>query len=673
MTAPPSASNGKLRWLRDLWKRDWLKGLLLVAAVLFAYQPAWHGEFIWDDESWTIEISDLLRNGSGLWAMWCRATALQQYYPVTGTTFWLDYHLWGFQTLPYHVENILLHSLAAMLFWKLLQRLQVPGAWLAAAIFALHPLMVESVGWVTERKNVLSLVFYLGALLAYLRYTQGVTGGKCQEARTDCILSRVTCRVSHFYCLAFVLFLCALLSKTTAFSLPAVILLINWWQRGRIRWRMDVLPTLPFFGLSVGLCLVTAWLEKNHVGARGPDFALSFPERCLIAGHVFWFYIGKLLWPAKLCFVYPRWHLDMGSWWPWLYPATAVCMLLELWLVRSRIGRGPAVAAFFFVGTLFPVLGFMNAYFMRYSFVCDHWGYLSSLGPIALTVAVVVRAAERLRRPVVFRAFTGMVLAGLAVLTWRQAGMYANNETLWRTTLARNPNCWMAHYNLGLILAAQGKLDEAIQHNERTLQLKPDYAPALNNLGVTLVTQGKLDEAAACFHMAMQKHPDDPKIRNFLGMALAKAHGDYANTLVGLEQDDEAMVEFRKALEFFPYFADGRRSLAVILLQKGRVDEAIAQFQIIREQYPDNPMASFDLGNAYFQKGQMDEASAFYQNALKIKPDDVSALNNLGMAFLKKGMVDEAAVQFRKALALQPDFALARTNLTKALLKKERP
>ena len=617
--------------MRDLWERGWLKGLLLVAAILFAYQPAWHGGFVSDDDSWTTRISGLLRNGSGLCSMWRRITTLQQYYPLTGTTFWLDYHLWDFQTLPYHVENILLHSLAAVLFWKLLQRLQVPGAWLAAAIFALHPLMVESVGWITERKNVLSLVFYLGALLVYERHVRkSEVGNRIFNPRP---------LTSGWYCLAFMLFLCALLAKATAFSLPAVILLINWWQRGQIRWRMDVLPSLPFFCLSIGLCLVTAWLEKNHVGAQGQDFALSFPERCLIAGHVFWFYIGKLLWPAKLCFVYPRWHLDTGSWCSWLYPATAVGTLLGLWLARARIGRGPAVAAFFFVGTLFPVLGFMNAYFMRYSFVCDHWVYLSSLGPIALTVAVVVRVAERLRRPAVCYAFTGMVLAGLAVLTWRQARMYADSETLWRTTLARNPDSSLANNNIGVILVRKGQLDEAIAH----------------------------------FQKALQEHPDDPEIHNNLAVALAKAHGDYANQLAGMGRNDEAIVEFRAALEIFPYFADARHSLAIILLQKGQVDEAIVQFQKIQEQYPDNAMAYFDLGNAYFQKGQMDEAAAFYQKALKIKPADLATLNNLGMAFLVKGMVDEAAVQFRKALALQPDFALASTNLAKALLQKEHP
>ena len=264
--------------------------------------------------------------------MWFQPTALQQYYPLSGTTFWLDYQLWKFWTTPYHVENVLLHALAALFFWRLLLRLQVPGAWLASALFALHPVMVESVAWITERKNVLSLVFYLGALLAYLRYAQGVTSGewrvtsKCQVTGTAELplrparhLSRAYRRrwrrlhPSLFYGLAFVLFLCALLAKTTTFSLPAVILLIGWWKRGQIRWRADVLPTLPFFALALGLCAVTAWLEKYHVGAQGSDFALTFPQRCLVAGQAFWFYPGKLFWPANLCFVYPRWQPNPGS------------------------------------------------------------------------------------------------------------------------------------------------------------------------------------------------------------------------------------------------------------------------------------------------------------------------------------------------------------------------
>ena len=247
-----------------------------------------------------------------------------------------------------------------------------------------------------------------------------------------------------------------MLAKTTTFSLPAAILLIGWWKRGQIRWRADVLPTLPFFALALGLCAVTAWLEKYHVGAEGSDFALTFPQRCLVAGRAFWFYLGNLFWPANLCFVYPRWQPDPGSGWQWLYPVTAIGALFTLWLARGRIGRGPVTALFFYVGTLFPVLGFMNAYGMRYSFVWDHWVYLSALGIIALVAALVVRVAEFLRTPAVVYGFGAIVLPVLALLTWRQAGMYTDMETLWRTTLAKNPDCWMAHNNLGVALADPG-------------------------------------------------------------------------------------------------------------------------------------------------------------------------------------------------------------------------
>ena len=238
--------------------RPWIFGFLLIAATLVAYLPAMHGSLVWDDASWTTGLSGLFQNPSGLRLIWFQPTVLQQYYPLTATTFWLDYQFWKFWTFPYHVENVLLHALAALLFWRLLVRIQLPGAWLAAALFALHPVMVESAAWITERKNVLSLVLYLAALLAYLRHAQDVA--RTQKA------------APAFYILALFLFLGALLAKTTAFSLPAVILLLAWWQRGRVQWRTDLLPTAPFFAVALGLCAVTFWLEKNHRGRQRGGF-----------------------------------------------------------------------------------------------------------------------------------------------------------------------------------------------------------------------------------------------------------------------------------------------------------------------------------------------------------------------------------------------------------------
>ena len=520
------------------WMRKSLPGAVIIFLVVVAYIPALNGGFVWDDDAWTTNISGLFEDFSGLYSIWTEPTALQQYYPISGTTFWLDYQLWEFWTLPYHIENVLLHALCALLFWRLLTRLQLPGAWLAAAIFALHPVMVESAAWITERKNVLSLAFYLGALLAYghlNQFWQGDTRGNWKS-----------------YAVALLLFLGALLSKTTTFSLPAVILLLVWWKRGVIRWKTDVLPTLPFFALAIGMCLLTAWLEKTHVGARGPDFAFTFLERCLIAGRVPWFYIGKLLWPAQLCLIYPRWQPNPEIGWQWLYPLSTVGAVLVLWFMRKRLGRGPVTAALFFLGTLFPVLGFMNAFGMRYSFVWDHWVYLSSMALIAPAAALVARAANCLGRPVVLYGFAAVVLPVLFMLTWRQCGMYSDIETLWHTTIARNPNCWMAynnlgmtfsdrgnfpgaerlyraalrinpqnpesHYNLGNVLIREGRLDEAIQQFELTLQLQPDFANGYNNLGTALANQHKYDEAIQQFKVALQLGA--PEARNNLDAAL---------------------------------------------------------------------------------------------------------------------------------------------------------
>ncbi len=653
------AAAGMERYLLRLRRHRWIFGLFLVAATVVAYQPVWHAGFIWDDDCWTTNLSALFQDTSGLRLIWFQPTALQQYYPLSGTTFWLDYQLWKFWTTPYHVENVLLHALAALLFWRLLLRLQLPGAWLASAIFALHPVMVESVAWITERKNVLSLVFYLGALLAYGRYAQWVKRtGKTAPVPDS---SRSKHHPSLFYGLALVLFLCALLAKTTTFSLPAAILLIGWWQRGQIRWRVDVLPTLPFFTLAFGLCAVTAWLEKYHVGAQGPDFALTFPQRCLIAGHTFWFYLGKLFWPANLCFVYPHWQPNPGSGWQWLFPVTAIGTLFTLWLARGRIGRGPVTALFFYVGTLFPVLGFMNAYGMRYSFVWDHWVYLSALGIIALVAALVVRVAESLRKPAVVYGLAAIVLPVLALLTWRQSWMYADVETLWRTTIDRNPACWLGYNNLGVVLFNQGQTGEAISQFQEAIRLKPDFADAHNNLGAALARNGQIDEAISQYLEAIRLNPD-----------YADAHNNFGIALFNQGQTGEAISQYQEAIRLNPDYADAHYNLGVVLLNQGQTNEAISQYQEAIRLKPDYADAHINLGITLLNQGQTDEAISQFQEALRLKPDFADARNNLGAALARNGQIDEAISQFQEAIRLKPDYADAHNNLAKALELKSK-
>jgi tetratricopeptide (TPR) repeat protein len=632
------------------WARLAISNALIVLFVFLAYFPALRGCFVWDDASWTTNLSALFQNTSGLRTMWFHPTTLQQYYPLSGTTFWLDYQLWKFWTPPYHVENVLLHALAALLFWRLLLQLQLPGAWLASAIFAFHPVMVESAAWITERKNVLSLVLYLGAWLAYGRYAQWVT--KTGEIAPVPDSSRGTCQPSYFYYLAFVLFLGALLAKTTAFSLPAAILLISWWKHGQIQWRADVLPTLPFFTLALGLCIVTSWLEKYHVGAEGSDFTLTFLQRCLIAGHAFWFYLGKLFWPVNLCFVYPRWQPNPGSGWQWLYPVAAISTLFMLWLVRGRIGRGPTTALFFYVGTLFPVLGFMNAYGMRYSFVWDHWVYVSALGIIALVAALVVRVAESLRTPAVVYGFAAIVLPVLALQTWRQAGMYTDMETLWRITLARNPDCSMAHNNLGLFLRNQGRIEEAMQHYRKAIQFNPDFSDALNNLGLALAAKGRFDEAIENYYKAIQTDPKRFETQYNMGLALA-AKGRF----------DEAIEYFRKAVHMNPNFSEAQYNLGNALAARGRFDEAIGNYRKAIQINPNFPEALDNLGNALAAKGRFDEAIENYRQAIHVNSNRPETFFHLGMTLGQLGRSREAVAQYRETLRLNPNLAEAMNNL----------
>ncbi len=512
-----SAHESLAAWSRHITQRPWVLFALLSIATVLCYCPCLNGEFVWDDDAWTFHIEKLLRDFSGLRAIWTNLTALQQYYPLTATTFWIDYHLWGFWTLPYHIENLFLHLVAVLLFWKLLRRLEVPGAWLACALLALHPIMVESVGWITERKNVLSLVLFLAALLFYGRSTNYWVLGPNSSTENK----REWPSPLHLYACALLLFIGAYLAKATTFCLPAVLLLICWWKRGRLRVLADIVPTLPFFGIALGLGALTSWLERAHVGASGPDWNLSFFERCLIAGRALWFYIGKLLWPTDLCFIYPRWQIDVHAALQWLWPVLAVVVVLVLWGARKSIGRGPLTAVLFFAGSLFPLLGFMNGYFMRYSFVSDHWTYLPSLGLLALTSASVTLLSNQFHAQRAFYASALLVILAFGIITWQHSKIFIDSETLYRTTLARNPNADLAQNNLGLLLFRAGQPEEAITHFEKALQIRPGSAHAHNNLANAYRVMGRLREAADHYEQSLKLEPGNLNTWNNLAFLLA--------------------------------------------------------------------------------------------------------------------------------------------------------
>ncbi len=627
--------------------RAWLFGVLLVVATVVTYLPCLDGGIVWDDDAWTVHLRPLFESRSALWQIWTNPTALQQYYPVTGTTFWLDHHLWGDWTLPYHIQNVLLHAVAALLFWKVLRLLDVPGAWLAAALFALHPMMVESVAWLAERKNVLSLAFFLGAVVSYLHY---VSVWKAW----------VPTRSQWWYAAALVLFLVALLAKVTAYVFPPTILLLCWWKCGRIR-RSEIVRLAPFFVFSIGVGWFVGWVEKHHVGAEGADWEATFAERLLLAGRAIWFYPGKLLWPADLRFMYPRWRPDAGAPEEWILPLLVVGAAIALWHFRARIGRGVFIAVFFFLGTIFPVLGFLNVYGMRFASVADHWVYMSSLAVFALVAGGVARLADRLQSPRVLPTFAAVVLPVLALLSWRAAGQYRDVETLWLSTSAKDPEHWMPQYHLGLHYMQQGRVEEALARYQQSVKRNPTHAIAYSNIGVALLNLGRDAEAISAFRKALD-----------LGAKITEVRYNLALALLRRGHLDEGIVALRQAIAADPERAVYHFTLAGAWLRQNLPDEAAASFREAIRIDPAYGAAHVSLGNLLFKSGRAEEALEHYRRAVEINPGEAVAKANVGAVLLQLGRLEEAAEAFRSAIGINPGLADVHANLGLALLRLAR-
>jgi Flp pilus assembly protein TadD len=578
------------------WQRLAL-GALLFGFTCLVYLPALRCGFIWDDDAYVVDNRSI-QTRDGLTKIWFDRRANPQYYPLVYSTFWVEYRLWGLSPGGYHFVNVVIHATTTVLLWRLLVALDVPGSWLAAAVFGAHPVHVESVAWITERKNVLSGLGYVLALTLVLPLF-----GLFRESWSRRFLIKR-------YLIATFVFVGALLSKSVACTLPAACLLIVYWKRGRITWR-DVGLMFPWFILGAAAAFQTAWLERIHVGARGAAFSWTYLERCWIAGNALWFYLGKLIWPHPLIFSYPRWSIDVHLWTGWIAPIGAALLAAGFWLARGRIGRGPLVATLFFGGTLLPALGFVNVYPMRYSFVADHFQYLASLGPIVLVVGGATTIFSRCPSRVLW-SWPGWaaVLLLLGATTWHQQASYRDAESLWSDVLAKNPTSYLAHIHLGKIRGAQGRYSESTDHFRAALALEADNSEShtdFTNLGMSLARQGKFVEASDCLNEAVRRdpgdwmaihelaiiagrqvrhkeaarlfrrvsliRPDDPGVRVNLGNALA-AEGDL----------DGATVEYQKALALRPGLVEAKLALAKALAQRQRFQEAGRLYREVREQ-----------------------------------------------------------------------------------------
>ena len=548
--------------------------MALVALTFAVYVPVLRADFVWDDDV-HIWRNPNLADTSGLFNIWLRPSSNIQYYPLTFTAFWIQHKFWGSTATGYHAINVALHAACAVLLWLLLRRLDVRGGWTAAAAFAVHPVLVESVAWCTELKNVLSCALYLLCLLAYFR-AHPLPGAPVPEPRAR----------RNWYTAALALFAAGLLAKPAAVALPLVILVLVWWKRGTVG-KEDAVRVVPMLAMSLAMGLVTIYAETEF-SAAGWD--ASPVERVLVAGRALVFYASKIVWPVGLCSIYPRWEVSASVWWQVLFPLAGAGVVTALWLWRRTLGRGPVTGALSYALLLAPVLGFVDVAYFRYAFVADHLQYHAAPALITSLVAAATLAGTSAGARSASSRFTvaaGALVLLLGTLAWRHAAVFADEKARCTDTIAKNPGAWVAMQSLAIIEMGAGRSQEAIRLYERALRVKPDYADAHNNLGVALESTGQRAAALRAYREALRFSPDHPYAHENLGR--------------NLETDgrlDEAIGHLGAALRQRPHSAAARASLGTALAKQGRYDEAIDQLRQALALDPDNTTARRALARA---------------------------------------------------------------------------
>ena len=692
--------------------------VLLAVAVFVVFSQTLRHEFVnYDDDGYfssNYQVKAGLTWNGALWAF--RTGYASNWHPLTWLSLMLDAQLFGAGPMGPHLMNVLLHAANAVLLFLLLRRLmrhrsnksigattpQVglrsdksvevvatpagalwPSAFVAA-VFAVHPLRVESVAWVSERKDVLSGLFFMLTLLMYARYVQGVTSDKWQvtgkgvaTAAPDA--SHVTRHTSLFYGLALLFFALGLMSKPMLVTVPFVLLLLDWWPLGRVasdqpslrsfgpagKWRVTriqipvpqlssfnhlLLEKLPFFLLIAASCVATVLAQQEVIKST---IVLPPTLRFCNALMAYVTYLVKMVWPDNLAIFYP-YHFDVPG---WQIAGAGVLLLSVTVLVLVAAKRFPylPVGWLWYLGMLVPVIGLVPVGEQSHA---DRYTYLPQIG-LYLAMVWAIRdwtASWRWRRRVLgVAAFS--VIAALMTCAWKQTSYWRNSESLWTHTLACTSENYIAHNNLGGMLCSRGRLDEAIEHFQKALEIYPGYPESHNNLGVALLRKGQVDEAIVHFQKALEIRPDQAEFHNGLGI-----------TLVQKGQVDEAIAHYQKAIQLKPDYADAHNNLGIALLRKGQPDEeAMIQFQKALKINPDYAEAHYNLSAAFGMRGRLDEAIEQCRKAIQLKPDYADAHGNLANVLAAQGRLEEAIPEYRRTLELMPESAQAHFRFGEAL------
>jgi tetratricopeptide (TPR) repeat protein len=556
------------QWSLFLVNRDWFWGLTLVLLIILTYSPVWHAGFVWDDDI-LLTANPVITGPLGLKEIW--TTSAVDICPLTVTMFWVEHAVWDFTPLPYHLVNVLLHGASAVLLWRVLFSLNVPGAWMGAALWALHPVMVESVAPICEMKNTQSGFFFLLSILFFLRWLKArshneQTGDHCN------------------YTMTLIFAALSMASKSSTVTLPIVLCLSAWWMEGGWHWR-NLTRMVPIFLMSVVASASTIWAQGLLL-ATDPQSVRTWPERLVTAGDAICFYLGKVFWPHPLILMYPRWEINSVEWVSYLPLLSMIIVFLVLWFNRRLWARAYFFALTYFLVSLLPVIGLIDQVWFWNSFVADHLQYLASMGPLALVGTGIIEFTKPLlpKKPWLQSSACAGVLLILGVLSWQRVWAYEDRDTLWKDTVAKNPNFWPAYNHLGFDFLQKGEVNEAISLFQKALKINPNYAKAHNNLGIALAQTGQMDPA---------------------------------------------IEHFQKAIEINPEFVEAHSNLGLALFHKSQIDDAIDQYQKALKINPNNAGVHVNLGNAFLKKGQVEEAMAQFQEALRLKPNFNTAQNSL--------------------------------------------
>jgi len=621
--------------------RLWLpRVLLIVAATFWIYWPALRGDWVLDD-TWYRTDSPMTQGLAGLGKFWFQPGSWVEYYPIEETVLWVQWQLWGNDTLGYHLTNVSLHITSALLIWWLFRKLGLRLAWLGGLLFALHPVQVESVACITELKNTLSLPPFLLAMGAWIDYEE-------QGRRQD-------------YRRAVEWFLVAMLCKITVAPFPVMMLLYAWWKRGRIGSR-DLKATVPFWIIAVVLGYATVWAGDRYreFGHVLPDVVQlgDFFTLTIGAGLNLAFYFSQCFLPVVLTPYHPKWTVDLtrlAQLLPW--PVFGG-VLYVLWRKRETWGRHVLLGLGFFLLGLAPFIGFHEVSYMSYTWVCDHLLYIPVIGLIGVVVAGWGRL--ELLLPGGLRVLgRGIGVVALALMAWQghaYAKLFVNDEAILADALKRDPGSWIARHNLGCAYIAQGRFPEAIAQLEEAIRINPDFGDAAYNLGVALEKNGQAAEAETQYRQALKLDPLHVNTYVNLGM-IARRKGDVA----GAEE------LLHHAVVLAPNNGIACTDLGDLLLQTGRGEESVPLYRQAVAVAPDVAQLRYNLGNALLHTSRLPEAIEQLQAAVALDPQLAQAHENLGVALARTGNVAEAIGEFQAALGIDPDYVTARDNLGTAL------